>query len=98
MKRRLLITLLGLILPALAISASTSNETLEDRIDDYLQAEMIIDKIPGLSIVVVSNGKVLLMRGYGLANQESKKPVTPEAAFEVGSITKQFTATAIMLL
>jgi D-alanyl-D-alanine carboxypeptidase len=109
MKRKLLIILLGLTLPTLAIarngqenlnatSASTSREALEKRIDDYLQAEMRIDKIPGLSIVVVGDGKVLLMHGYGLANHESKKPVTPETAFEVGSITKQFTATAIMLL
>jgi len=59
---------------------------------------MQMDKLPGLSLAVLKGGKVILTRGLGFADLEKKTPVTPETAFEVGSITKQFTAAAIMLL
>jgi CubicO group peptidase (beta-lactamase class C family) len=55
---------------------------------------------PGFSgtILVVKQGKVLLSKGYGLADQENDVPNTPETKFAIGSITKSFTAMAIMIL
>jgi CubicO group peptidase (beta-lactamase class C family) len=44
------------------------------------------------------DGKVLLARGYGMANLETGTPITPETIFESGSVAKQFTATAVLLL
>ena len=69
-----------------------------DPIDDYIQVEMKKRKIPGLALVVIRNGEVVKMKGYGFANLEHDVPVTPDTVFELASVTKQFTAAAIMLL
>jgi D-alanyl-D-alanine carboxypeptidase len=69
-----------------------------ERVDAYLQAEMEKRHIPGLSVAVVSDGKVLFASGYGLANVELSVPATPASVYKIGSITKPFTATAIMML
>jgi D-alanyl-D-alanine carboxypeptidase len=66
--------------------------------DDYINAAMKNRRIPGLALVVIQHGNVIKMQGYGLANVELDVPVTPYTVFELASVTKQFTATAIMLL
>jgi len=53
---------------------------------------------PGASVIVVQDGQTLLRKGYGMASLELGVPITPESVFEVGSVTKQFTATAILML
>lgn len=50
------------------------------------------------AILLAKDGNVLLSRGYGLADREAGKPITPETVFDIGSITKQFTAAAILKL
>lgn len=55
-------------------------------------------QIPGVALAVVKNGQVIKAQGYGLANLELNVPVTPESVFELASVTKSFTATAIMML
>jgi CubicO group peptidase (beta-lactamase class C family) len=55
-------------------------------------------KIPGLSLAVVRNGQVVKSKGYGYANLEVRAPAKVDTIFPAGSITKQFTATAIMQL
>jgi CubicO group peptidase (beta-lactamase class C family) len=52
----------------------------------------------GAAVLLARDGKVLLRKGYGLANVELGVPVTPETKFRIGSITKQFTAAAILKL
>src|SRR5262245_8645889 len=69
-----------------------------DKIDEYIQAEMTKRRIPGLALAVIQGGQVVKMRGYGLANVELDVPATPDSVFELASLTKQFTAAAIMLL
>jgi CubicO group peptidase (beta-lactamase class C family) len=64
----------------------------------YLEAEMARQHIPGLSVAVLREGKLVLARGYGLANVEWAAPATPETVYLLGSVTKTFTAAAIMLL
>lgn len=53
---------------------------------------------PGCAGLVVSHGKTVFQQGYGLADLERKIPITPTTNFRLASVTKQFTATAIMLL
>jgi CubicO group peptidase (beta-lactamase class C family) len=53
---------------------------------------------PGAGLLVIRDGKVLIKKGYGLANIETKTPITPDTCFLLGSLTKQFTAMAVMLL
>ena len=55
-------------------------------------------RIPGLVLLVSRNGLPVRMEGYGLANVEWKVPVLPGTLFQSGSLGKQFTATAIMML
>jgi CubicO group peptidase (beta-lactamase class C family) len=69
-----------------------------DPVDDYIQQEMEKQKIPGLSLLIMRNGKISKMKGYGLANVEHQVPVSPDTIFESGSVGKQFTAAAILLL
>src|SRR5688500_2396727 len=53
---------------------------------------------PGLSIAIVHDQTVLWARGFGFADAERKRPATPDTLYRIGSITKLFTATAIMQL
>jgi CubicO group peptidase (beta-lactamase class C family) len=55
-------------------------------------------KIPGVSVAVVRDGRVIEAVGSGVANAELSVPVRPETNIEAGSITKPFTVSAIMLL
>lgn len=52
----------------------------------------------GAAVLVIDDGKIIFRHGYGLADAENNTPVTPQTNFRIASITKQFTATAIMLL
>ena len=54
--------------------------------------------IPGLSLLVAKSGKIIRAEGFGLANVELQVPVKPETVFQSGSVGKQFTATAVMML
>jgi CubicO group peptidase (beta-lactamase class C family) len=54
--------------------------------------------IPGLSLLVARGGRIVLAKGFGLANVELQVPVKPETIFQSGSVGKQFTATAVMML
>jgi CubicO group peptidase (beta-lactamase class C family) len=53
---------------------------------------------PGAAVVVVKNGQVIFRKGYGMANLELQVPMKPEMVFRLASVTKQFTAVAIMML
>lgn len=69
-----------------------------DGVDDYVKGEMQKRQIPGLALLVVRDAKIVKARGYGFANVELQVPVTPETVFQSGSVGKQFTATAVMML
>ncbi len=67
-------------------------------IDEYVNSEMESQRIPGLSLAVVRAGKLVQTKGYGKASLELDAPATTSTLYGLGSISKQFTATAIMLL
>jgi CubicO group peptidase (beta-lactamase class C family) len=69
-----------------------------DEVDDYVERQLRELHIPGLSLAVVRNGTIIKARGYGLANVEGNVPSTKDTVYEIGSMTKQFTATAVMML
>jgi len=69
-----------------------------DNVDTYVRQAMHEQKIPGLALAVVRDGKIVKAKGYGLADIEWNAPVTPQTVFESGSIGKQFAATAVMML
>ncbi|BAV63360.1 serine hydrolase domain-containing protein [Sphingobium cloacae] len=69
-----------------------------DVVDDYLQAAMARQDIPGLAIAVTREGRLLRAQGYGFANLEHKVPVHADTLFKSGAIGMQLTAAAVMLL
>jgi CubicO group peptidase (beta-lactamase class C family) len=54
--------------------------------------------IPGMALAVVKNGEIAVAKGYGFANLDPRVPATRHSIFQAGSIGKQFTAAAILLL
>ncbi len=68
------------------------------RIDAIVEAPIRAGKIAGASVAVVKGGDTLVLKGYGLADLELDVPTPPKATYEIGSVTKQFTAAAILLL
>ena len=67
-------------------------------VENYVKTEMQRQNIPGLSLLVAKGGKIVLAKGFGLANVELQVPAKPETIFQSGSVGKQFTATAVMML
>lgn len=74
-----------------------AGQDLAAKIEQYMQAQVKMNHFSG-SILTARNGKVLFEKGYGLANIEWNILNTPKTKFRLGSITKQFTAMAIMQL
>lgn len=69
-----------------------------DKVDEIAAKAMTEQKIPGLAVMVLKDGKPVKTKGYGYANLEHKVPVKPETIFQSGSVGKMFTATLIMIL
>jgi CubicO group peptidase (beta-lactamase class C family) len=67
-------------------------------LDRLGEAELARTKIPGLVMAVVKGDKVVYARGFGLANVETREPVTPDHLFRVGSTTKMMVAAAVVRL
>lgn len=94
-------TLRNRILLLLAFTLSLSPAFAADQpnaVDDYVRAEMEKQHVPGLALLVSRGGQIVRAQGYGLANVELQVPVKPETIFQSGSVGKQFTATAVMML
>ncbi|OHA19699.1 MAG: hypothetical protein A3C08_00500 [Candidatus Taylorbacteria bacterium RIFCSPHIGHO2_02_FULL_47_18] len=67
-------------------------------IDAWLPSKIQYDRIPALSVGLVHNGKIVYKRGFGFADVESLEPATPNTCYRIASISKTFTAVAIMQL
>ena len=77
-----------------AAGCSSDRESEVDR----LFADYRPDGTPGASVMVIEDGAAILTRSYGLASVEDDIPVTPSTNFRLASVTKQFTATSILML
>ena len=84
--------------PTALLMALVASAAEADPVDDYVRGEMERQRIPGVSLLVMQGGKVVKAVGYGFANLEHQVPVKPETVFQSGSIGKQFTALAVMML
>jgi CubicO group peptidase (beta-lactamase class C family) len=82
---------------SMAIAVACEAATVSQQLDTYLQAQVDRNHFSG-TVLVAQDGKVLLAQGYGYANAEWRTPNTLQTKFRLGSLTKQFTATAIMRL
>ncbi|HZH31658.1 MAG TPA: serine hydrolase domain-containing protein [Pyrinomonadaceae bacterium] len=69
-----------------------------DEVDSYVETQMRNLRIPGISLAVVRDGRAVKAKGYGLADIEANSPATTTTVYEIGSMTKQFTAAAVLML
>ena len=88
----------AVVLAPVTTLAAGITQTAQPEVDQYMQGQLVEQRIPGITLVVVRDGTVVYGKGYGYADRETARPVKPEDRFEIGSISKSFTATAIMLL
>lgn len=87
------IAFFALVLLLAAVAALRADET-----DDLVRAEMQKQHIPGVSLAIVREGKIIKAEGYGLANVELNVPATAQTVYKIGSVSKQFIAAGILLL
>jgi D-alanyl-D-alanine carboxypeptidase len=104
MPRRTVLFLVYCLLSAAALQAQgrpprpDQNAPLAHTLDSLADAIRKDRNVPGLAVAVVRGHDTLLLHGYGLADLENLVPVDPGSVFRIGSLTKQFTASAIMRL
>ena len=85
---------------ALAFTAlpCRAQETGLAKVEEYLKTEMQKQRIPGVAVAIIKDGQIVYAKGHGLANVDHQVAVKPETIFQSGSMGKQFTAAAVMLL
>jgi D-alanyl-D-alanine carboxypeptidase len=76
-----------------SVAAPLSEQTFDEALARYFSAER-----PGATVIVTRDGKTLFRKAYGLANVDAKVALRPDTTMRIGSITKQFTAVAILQL
>jgi CubicO group peptidase (beta-lactamase class C family) len=89
--------LTALFLLIVFVASSAGAQTISEDIDKFMTEKYPANQ-PGAAILVAKDGKVIFRKGYGLASIGPDTPVTPDMLFRIGSITKQFTSTAILQL
>src|SRR5436190_23163656 len=95
------IILLIIIVYCLSSAFAFSQERpsfITDSLDSYILQGIKDWNIPGLAIAIVKDGKVVVMKGYGVRDMESKEPVDENTLFMIASNSKLFTATALAQL
>ena len=103
-RSRWLICLLSGLLPAAPIRSSEPPQAaaaVADAItllDLWLDEQLVYHQIPGLAIGVVYGQELIWAKGYGMSDLDAGVPMTPSTLFRIGSVTKVFTATAILQL
>jgi CubicO group peptidase (beta-lactamase class C family) len=86
------------LLSLLSSSAAAQGPALPESVDRFIRAELARQHIPGMSVAILRADDILLARGYGLANLKQRAPATDSTVYSVGSLTKPFTAAAVVLL
>lgn len=95
-RKRLLVLGLVWLATAMCAHAQSAQQSRLTQIDQLMSR--YAGDIPGASLLVVSNGKAVVRRGYGYANLEEHVEAGPQTDYRLASVTKQFTATCILLL
>ena len=89
-------TLIPFVLALLLGGCATGGDTMQSSVDALMRD--YTGDVPGAAVLVLRDGQPLVRRGYGLADLEAGTPVTPDTNFRLASVSKQFTAAAIVLL
>lgn len=94
--RLILILLSALIAIAINLNGSANQLDLDDRIDRFITTQIKTHHIPGLALAITHNNQVFHVKGYSTANND--RPVTAQTQFLIASLSKSFTAIAVMQL
>lgn len=91
--------ILPLVTLALTFAVEAGAQSISaDQLDSLIRKSVADKHIVGVSVGVMQNGKVILAKGYGVRDLSTKAAVTPQTMFAIGSVTKQFTCTAMLML
>lgn len=93
-----LLLLLHLVLLCRVTVAQESPSFVKDSLDTYVERALTTWQIPGVAVCVVKDGKVVVMKGYGVREMGTTDKVDENTLFMIGSNTKAFTATALAML
>ncbi|WP_410768792.1 serine hydrolase domain-containing protein [Fontibacillus sp. BL9] len=96
--RILIMTVLAFVSVVTPNTASANSNRSIQLIEQFVEEQQELSNIPGLSLVIVEKGETVYQKGFGYADLQSKKPVTSNTLFEIGSTSKAFTGLAIMQL
>jgi CubicO group peptidase (beta-lactamase class C family) len=88
---------LGFFVLVCAVRAFAADLSFEEEVTRRLR-RFTEGESPGVSVLVARDGRIVFQGGFGLADLEQKTPITPDTKFRIGSITKQFTAAAVLRL
>jgi len=90
---------LAVLIPTslMLVACADAPTNVDDHVNAVVKAEMERQKIPGVAITVVRQGKPVKVAGYGFSNLEHGVRVVPATVFQSGSLGKEFTAVAVML-
>ena len=99
MKKALYLKYLLVVITVLSLNSQSISyaQNLESHIDSLLQ-EKYPTNAPGASFLISRNGEIIYEKAFGLANLELNVPMGIDNIFEIGSMTKQFTAISILML
>ena len=97
-KLRPVVAALVLLGMAGGAALARNEDAVSAKVDTVVEGQRKAQKIPGVSVAVCRDGKIVKASGYGLANVELDAPVTPATIFQTGSVGKQFTSMAVMML
>ena len=78
-----------------AAGKSNGNQQRLDAAVDEVFQDLTTAGSPGCALAVFRDGQIIYEKGYGLANIEENVPISPKSVFDIGSTSKQFTATSI---
>src|SRR3954447_11556185 len=95
MKKRFLFTCFLITLLCAAEAQKTTPSFISDSLDSYITQGLKDWNIPGLAIAIVKDGKVVVMKGYGVRDVDTKEPVDENTLFMIASNSKLFTGTAL---
>ena len=85
------------IIPLIALAIALAPGGQADRVDEYVRSQLKSRHLPGVSLAVVKDGRIVKAAGYGLASLELDAAATEQTVYEIGSISKQFAADAVLL-
>src|SRR5688572_27310485 len=81
----------------ICLSLTISAQTITSKIDEYLSMRTELGRFSG-AVLVAKDGKILIRKGYGLADVEKRIPYTPETRHAIASVSKMFTSAAALKL